>query len=248
MSPASDAAGPAVSTTEPTRDRIRHAALALFGSRGFAGASVRDIAQKAGVSPGLVIHHFGSKGALRAECDAHIVDEVIGRKERLATDSDLSSTMRRWLSDADSHRAGLDYLARMITDGTEAGSRLFDHLVDRTAAMIESEVAAGRMRPSSDPRMTAVIVASHGLMPLLLESQLGRALGEPGLTPALLARMTLPTLELYTHGLYSTTTVLDAATAALAGTPDTTRGPRSDKGAGDPNHDPDPPPRPASDP
>jgi hypothetical protein len=66
-------------------------------------------------------------------------------------------------------------------------------------------------------------------------------LGEPGLTPALIARMTLPTLELYTHGLYQTTDVLDAATAALAGRPDTTRGPRSDKGAGDPNQDPDPP-------
>ena len=200
-----------------TRARIRDAALALFGAHGFSGTSVRTIADHAGVSAALVIHHFRSKEALRAECDAYIVNEVIGRKETLATDSDLSSTMRDWHADVDAHRASLDYLARMITDGTEAGARLFDDLVERTASMIDAEVAAGRMRPSSDPRMTAVIVATHGLIPLLLESQLGRALGEPGLTPALIARMTLPTLELYTHGLYSTTKVLDAATIAFTG-------------------------------
>jgi hypothetical protein len=60
--------------------------------------------------------------------------------------------------------------------------------------------------------------------------------------------MTLPTLELYTHGLYSSTAILEAASAALAGSPETSRGPRSDKGAGDPNQDPDPPAAPASDP
>lgn len=230
-----------------TRSRIRDAALELFGAQGYSGTSVRAIADLAGVSAALVMHHFGSKEALRAACDAHIVDEVMGRKERLATDSDLSSTMRRWLADVDTNRASLDYLARMISDGSEAGGRLFDDLVERTAAMIDTEIAAGRMRRSSDPRMTAVIVAAHGLMPLLLESQLGRALGEPGLTPALIARMTVPTLELYTHGLYQTTEMLNAATAALAGAPMTSRGPRSDKGAGDPNQDPDPPRATASD-
>ena len=201
-----------------TRARIRDAALALFGALGFSGTSVRAIADHAGVSAALVMHHFGSKEALRAECDAYIVDEVIGRKERLATDSDLASTMREWHADVGAHRASLDYLARMITDGTKAGAQLFDDLVERTASMIDAEVAAGRMRSSTDPRMRAVIVAAHGLMPLLLESQLSRALGEPGLTPALIARMTLPTIDLYTHGLYQTTEVLDAATAALAGT------------------------------
>lgn len=207
-----------------TRARIRDAALELFGARGYSATSVRAIADHAGVSAALVIHHFGSKEALRVECDSHIVDEVMGRKERLATESDLSSTMRRWLADVEANRASLDYLARMISDGSEAGGRLFDDLVERTAAMIDAEIAAGRMRRSSDPRMTAVIVAAHGLMPLLLESQLGRALGEPGLSPALIARMTVPTLELYTHGLYQTTDVLDAATAAIESTQPPSKG------------------------
>jgi AcrR family transcriptional regulator len=231
-----------------TRQRIRDAALALFGAAGYDGTSVRDIAARAGVSPALVIHHFGSKEALRAECDALIVDEVLGRKESLhdAETGDLASTMQRWLADVEAHRASLDYLARMITDDSPAGDRLFDDLVQRTEAMLEQGVASGMMRESPDPRMTALIVAAHGLVPLLLERHLRRAVGEPGLSDALVRRMTLPTLELYTHGLYRSTVILEAAEAALAGTLDTSRGPRSDKGAGDPNQDPDPPAIPAS--
>jgi AcrR family transcriptional regulator len=212
------------SSDATTRSRIRDAALELFGAHGYSGTSVRAIADLAGVSAALVMHHFGSKEALRAACDAHIVDEVMHRKAQLPADGDLANTMQRWLTDVDTHRSRLDYLARMITDGSDAGLRLFADLVDRTEAMISAEVAAGRMRSSSDPRMTAVIVATHGLMPLVFESQLARVLGESGLSLALIGRMTLPTLELYTHGLYQTTEVLDAATTALASTQRSSKG------------------------
>ena len=43
------------------RARIRLAALELFGAQGFDKTTIRQIATRAGVSPGLVIHHFGSK-------------------------------------------------------------------------------------------------------------------------------------------------------------------------------------------
>src|SRR3954454_24794409 len=55
-----------------TRARIRDAAVQRFGREGFA-VPVRAIAQDAGVSPALVIHHFGSKDGLRAETDAHVL-------------------------------------------------------------------------------------------------------------------------------------------------------------------------------
>jgi len=199
-----------------TRDRIRDAALALFGSRGYDGSSVRDIAERATVSPALVIHHFGSKSGLRDACDEWIVDEVLSPKEALLSDNDMASTIQRWLADVDANRTRLDYLARMITDGTPAGDRLFDDLVNRTEAGIAAGVDSGMLRSSSDPHMTAVILAGYGLMPFLLERHLSRALGTCGITPDVVRRMTLPTLELYTHGLYSNTSVLDAATTALA--------------------------------
>src|SRR5690606_4589585 len=56
-----------------TRARIRDAALDLFPEQGFNRSTVRVIAEKAGVSPGLVLHHFGSKEGLREACDRYVV-------------------------------------------------------------------------------------------------------------------------------------------------------------------------------
>src|SRR5215217_1049449 len=57
------------------RARIRDAAVRRFAAEGF-GVPVRGIAAEARVSPGLVIHHFGSKEALRAECDEHVLQVI----------------------------------------------------------------------------------------------------------------------------------------------------------------------------
>jgi len=55
----------------PHRDRsadvkqaIRESATELFAIQGFAATGVREIAERAGVDPSLVIRHFGSKAAL----------------------------------------------------------------------------------------------------------------------------------------------------------------------------------------
>jgi AcrR family transcriptional regulator len=43
---------------------ILEAAIALFGEQGFDGATLADVADRAGVSAGTVTHYFGSKGGL----------------------------------------------------------------------------------------------------------------------------------------------------------------------------------------
>ncbi len=47
-----------------SRTALIEAAAALFGERGYAGTTLRDIGERAGVSSGLVAYHFGSKEAL----------------------------------------------------------------------------------------------------------------------------------------------------------------------------------------
>jgi TetR/AcrR family transcriptional regulator len=46
------------------RSAILDAALALFADKGFHGTTMREIAVKAGISQGLLHHHFGSKDGL----------------------------------------------------------------------------------------------------------------------------------------------------------------------------------------
>ncbi|MGY6498000.1 MAG: TetR family transcriptional regulator [Microcella sp.] len=203
------------SSDRHARARIRDSALELFGARGIAATSIRSIAEHAGVSAALVIHHFGSKDGLQRACDDYVLGELMGRNAEALDDADLSGTIQRWIADLDSFRPAFDYLARMITEGTAEGLALWDGLVDRTEAMISTAVKAGVMRDSSDPRMRAIVIAAYGLVPLLLERHIGRALGESGLTADAVRRMTLPTLELYTHGLYTDDSTLAAARSAL---------------------------------
>jgi TetR/AcrR family transcriptional regulator len=47
-----------------TRAALLDAALEEFAAKGFAGARVRDIADRAGVSKDLIAYHFGSKDGL----------------------------------------------------------------------------------------------------------------------------------------------------------------------------------------
>jgi TetR/AcrR family transcriptional regulator, regulator of cefoperazone and chloramphenicol sensitivity len=220
--------------------RIRDAAITRFGAHGFERTSVREIASDAGVSAALVIHHFGSKDGLRRACDDWLATRLIGEKSRTSA-PELAATMREWLDDPDQFRAYIDYFAMMIADGTEDGNRLFDRLVHDTTAVLDAGVADGSMRESSDPGMRALLVTIYGLAPILLREQLSRALGTPLASAAAIRRMTRPTLELYTYGLYTDTRVLDAAEAALEGVTATGSTPRSDKGPGNPNQDPDPP-------
>ncbi len=46
------------------RERLFLAAIRLFGTKGYAATSVRDIVQAAGVTPPTLYHHFGSKEGL----------------------------------------------------------------------------------------------------------------------------------------------------------------------------------------
>lgn len=51
-------------STVSSKDKILDSALALFSERGYDGASVNDICERAGLSKGGFYHHFPSKQAL----------------------------------------------------------------------------------------------------------------------------------------------------------------------------------------
>jgi len=53
--------------SEETRQRIRNSALTLFRERGFEAATMRDIAEKAGVATGAAYYYFPSKDAIVME-------------------------------------------------------------------------------------------------------------------------------------------------------------------------------------
>jgi AcrR family transcriptional regulator len=62
-----DPAGVRAPKSEQTRQRILSAALKLFHDRGFEAATMRDIAEEAGVATGAAYYYFPSKDAIVME-------------------------------------------------------------------------------------------------------------------------------------------------------------------------------------
>lgn len=176
------------------RARIRDAALARFGADGIAGTSVRAVAADAGVSPALVVHHFGSKEGLRQACDDYVLAGIRSGGEA-GTDAlgevlQAATPVRR-------------YLARALLDGTAAASALFDEIVERTQEWLASGEAEGWVRPASDARARAVTYVSWLLAPLVLGEQVGRLLGGDPAETATAVRSARAGLEMLTNGLFA---------------------------------------------
>src|SRR5687767_2248300 len=67
--------------TADTRERIERAALHHFVHQGVAETSIRDIAEKAGISLGAMYNHFESKEDLAFQLFIHGWDDI-GREMR----------------------------------------------------------------------------------------------------------------------------------------------------------------------
>src|SRR3954463_2442137 len=74
-----------VSSAEDTRERLIRAAAQLFAEKGFEGASVKELAQEAGVNVSLVSYHFGGKEGLFKACLEQFGKEGLGIAERVLT-------------------------------------------------------------------------------------------------------------------------------------------------------------------
>jgi AcrR family transcriptional regulator len=75
--------------------RIRNKALELFALHGEEGTSMRDIAAGAGVTVGLIVHHFGTKDRLRHEVDLYVVEQFAEAIAAVPTDSAPRDVGRR---------------------------------------------------------------------------------------------------------------------------------------------------------
>lgn len=77
----------ASSSAEQTRRALVAAALKLFGTVGFDGASTREIAAAANANLGSIAYHFGGKEGLRLAVADHIIELMQGVAARAAAAS-----------------------------------------------------------------------------------------------------------------------------------------------------------------
>jgi AcrR family transcriptional regulator len=80
--------------TAPTRERLLAAARALVEERGYAGASVLAVADRAGVAAGTLYRHFRSKDELFVELFRAVCDRELEAMRAGAAAEDLSHAER----------------------------------------------------------------------------------------------------------------------------------------------------------
>lgn len=183
------------------RARIRDAAITRFAADGVAGTSVRAIAEEAGVSAPLVIHHFGSKDRLRIACDEHVAAMIREQKHAAMAAGpglDPVAALR-------AYRDGppyLRYLARTLIDGSPHVAAVVDEMVtDAVEYMAEGE-RAGLLQPTEDPRGRAAVMTLWSLGALVLHEHAERLL-DADLTgdPTRAMAYFLPALEIMGRGI-----------------------------------------------
>ena len=137
-----------------TREQIRSVALEMFAERGYAGTSLREIAERLGVTKAAVYYHFPTKEDILAS----LLEDFLGQLDELIawTAAQPSSTATR--------RAALDRyagllggpktdLARFMQEGQSAnrelaaGLQVREHFAQfQTLLAAPDDSAEGRLR------------------------------------------------------------------------------------------------------
>lgn len=158
------------------RARIRDAAIARFSADGVARTSVRAVAADAGVSAALVIHHYGSKEALREACDEHVAATIRERKHAAMAAGPAMDPVAA-LRDMEGGPPLMAYLARTLVDGSPQVADLVDEMVADAVGYMAEGVETGVLRPSAYPYERAAVLTMWVLGALVLHDHVRRLLG-----------------------------------------------------------------------
>lgn len=170
--------GGSKTATKTRRQRILEAALEEFAERGYFGASLSRIAERAGVAKGLVLYYFASKdGLYRAVADYAIrTVEAALNVARQDLPRDLFDRMLI-LASIKLHlyreRPQLyRFLVRSLSDPAVSAElrRRQQQAADRAMEVFFQDVDTSRLRPgvSLEQALTLVTLVNEGLLPRIM--------------------------------------------------------------------------------
>jgi TetR/AcrR family transcriptional regulator, regulator of cefoperazone and chloramphenicol sensitivity len=186
--------------------RIRNAALELFATRGVGGTTIRDVAKVAGVSPGLVQHHFGTKDGLRRAVDEYVLADA------LSTITDLPGELEDRTAEFASRMGAVIrdrpyavlYMARSASEGGQFGLAGFKAIVEFGVPQLEQMDEAGQLVPNLDYEWTVLQFVIHNLATVMFEPAISHALGQPLFSEEGRQRWNAAAESLFTRGFTRT--------------------------------------------
>jgi AcrR family transcriptional regulator len=199
VSPVPDASATAARSGrrgERTADRILDAAEAVFAERGFAGTSLRDVAERVGVRAPSLYNHFDSKEALYAA----VLERAVGPLLALLADAAAGRGPRdsgQLVADVMALLGRHPHLPRLVTLETLAGGQRLTPMLRRWIApafarareLVEADPGARRFEGEQIPHL--VLAMYHVVVGYFTATDLYAELaGEDALSDAALGRQT----------------------------------------------------------
>lgn len=191
---------------DQTRQALLRAALRLFGTVGYEGASTREIAAAANANIGSIAYHFGGKEGLRLAVADHIVALVQGVAERalaaappvISTPGQAETVMLAMLERmfeffVASEHAGeiVPFVLREMGRPTAAFERIYSGLFEPMHRRFCGvwEAATGEPAESEETRIAIFTLIGQVVYFRLARAAVTRRMGWEGIGPAELARV-----------------------------------------------------------
>lgn len=158
------------------RNAIMEAAITQFAERGFHGTTMRDIAERARVSQGLLHHHFGNKEGLWRTAGRHLSDAFMtyvadALKPEAPAAEAVPNAMRTYLRYWREHPEAFRFNLWRLLEGPEGEREQRSELLNtRSVPLMQRGQAEGFIRADIPPGMALII--SGALVQFWLHSQI----------------------------------------------------------------------------
>lgn len=185
-------------------ERIRAAALRSFAERGTSATTLRGVAAAAGVSLGLVQHHFVTKAGLIKAVDDYVLELLVTPMAQPipeSTDDSIAEVGNRVTTLFARFPDVAKYVGRSLVDGSPLGATVFDALFTVGVARWDQRAERGETRSDVDLTWAAINGLVLGLGAVSLRTHIERHLPAPFTEPEQLRRWQSAVDQLLRDGL-----------------------------------------------
>ena len=156
-------------TPQEAREKLQTAGTRMFAEKGFAGVSIRQLAEESGVNNALISYHFGGKEGLYEAVVTAQYERLVGRVEAIAASTKSPpDKLRAWATMIyQNHTQEQPLMARLIQGELSSPTACLEKVVCKYTArlaqlltgILRDGIQSGYFRNDIEPVFAALSLA-----------------------------------------------------------------------------------------